>query len=274
MSSPTSMERNRRPTRAQHHAILEREICEERKPLPKWLSILPPPVRKVIGSPLLTVAFIVLIVQLYAIRHKGSSSRNLKSSSSIYKGTQFWNDEKTLAVKTIYETPFARFQIHKVKAGQDTIDDWLWCDETDSIIALVHEAETGKYILFRQKKYAIPGPPTLATVGGLIEPGEEPLEAAKRELKEELQMECKDWVALGTYRTASNRGAGIGHLFLAQNAAISDQQIAEIKGQHDLERQDIIRCTEDELLEIVLEGKFGEIKWAAAAAFALLRLRA
>jgi hypothetical protein len=43
---------------------------------------------------------------------------------------------------------------------------------------------TGKFIMFRQKKYGILGE-TLATVGGHIdaEKGEFPLEAAKREVK-------------------------------------------------------------------------------------------
>ncbi|CAJ1926120.1 unnamed protein product [Cylindrotheca closterium] len=261
----------RRPTKAQQEEILKREDIEKTKPLTRWLLMLRSSVGRATGSPLLTIAFVVLLLQVYAVSHKGGSSTN--SKASIYKGTQFWNDEKTLAVKTLYETPFARFQIHKVKAGKNIINDWLWCDETDSIIALVHEAETGKYILFRQTKYAIPGPPTLATVGGLIEPGEEPLESAKRELQEELQMESNDWISLGTYRTASNRGAGTSSLFLAKNATGSAQMISTIKGQHDLERQDIVRCTEEELLEFVLDGKFGEIKWAAAAAFSLLKLR-
>ena len=37
---------------------------EERKPLPKWLSILPPTVRKVVGSPFLTLALVGLLLYL------------------------------------------------------------------------------------------------------------------------------------------------------------------------------------------------------------------
>lgn len=269
------MDRNRyrRPTKSQqeeHERLGEWELVAEKKPLPKWLSILPPPVRKVVGSPLLTLA-LACILLFYVYHTQGRSGRHVTKSS--FMGSQFWNDEKTVEVTTLHETPFARFQIHKVKAGNDIIDDWLWCDELDSIIALVLEAETGKYILFRQKKYGIPGPPTLATVGGLVEPGEDPLKAAKREVMEELKMESNDWVALGSYRVAANRGAGITHTFLAKNATVSTQTISTVKGQSDLERQDIVKYTEEELLDLILEGKFGEIKWAATAAFSLLKLR-
>ncbi|CAJ1926118.1 unnamed protein product [Cylindrotheca closterium] len=250
---------------------------EERKPLPRWLSVLPPSVRKVIGSPLLTIAIVVLLLQVYAVGHNSSnnsnSSNSKSSKKSIYKGTQFWNDEDTLDVKTLYETPFARFQIHKVKAGKNIINDWLWYDEMDAVNILVQEAESGKFVLFRQKKYANPGPPTLAIVGGLIEPGETSLEAAKRELMEELQMASTDWISMGKYRVSVNRGGGHTHTFLAKNAVKVTDNNVEVVGQADWERQDVVKCTEEELLQYVLDGKFGEIKWTATVAMSLLRLR-
>ena len=89
-------------------------------------------------------------------------------------------------------------------------------DERDHINVLVQTAE-GKFPLFRQSKYGYVGE-ALAPVGGFINDGETALEAAKREIREELGLESDQWTALGSYRTAVNRGGGTLHAFYASNA--------------------------------------------------------
>ncbi|KAL3926924.1 MAG: hypothetical protein SGBAC_013284 [Bacillariaceae sp.] len=226
------------------------------------------------------IALLLVIIMLFMQLPIDFGFLGIRSGSNPktrFQGANFWNPDKTLEVKTLYETPFARSQIHKVKAGKNTIiDDWLWCDEMDHINVLVQEAKTGMFVIFRQTKYGIPGPPTLAVVGGMIEPGETPLESARRELMEELQMESNDWISMGHYRAAVNRGGGYTHTFLAKNAVLlgaHNNKNKEVIGQADYERQDIVRCTQEELLQYVLDGKFGEIKWTATVALSLLRLR-
>jgi len=44
-------------------------------------------------------------------------------SSAIYKGTPWWNKERTLSVQTIGETKFARCDLHTVKVGDDNNDN-------------------------------------------------------------------------------------------------------------------------------------------------------
>ncbi|CAJ1962129.1 unnamed protein product [Cylindrotheca closterium] len=247
------------------------------EPLPrKWWSFNPQETTIIV---LLVIIIMLLIRQPLEEFGYYTPGGGIIQSSAItekdrFQGSNFWNPGKTLEVKTLYETPFARFQIHKVQAGTTVIHDWLWCDEMDHINVLVQEAGTGKFVIFRQTKYGIPGPPTLAVVGGMVEPGETPLAAARRELMEELKMAANDWISLGHYRAAVNRGGGYTHTFLAKNAVAADNKNnLQVKGQADLERQDIVKCTQEELLQYALDGKFGEIKWVATVALSLLRLQ-
>ena len=56
----------------------------------------------------------------------------------------------------------------------------------------------GRWLCFRQTKYAVEGV-SLAPVGGYLEPGEDPLLGAQRELFEETGYEAPDWLDLGQF---------------------------------------------------------------------------
>jgi ADP-ribose pyrophosphatase len=126
--------------------------------------------------------------------------------------------------------------------------------------------------VFRQTKYAMVGE-TLAIVGGFVDPGEEPLQSAKRELNEELGMVASSWESLGAFRVAANRGGGYTHTFFARNAKANSEIRKDQTGiaQGESERQDIVELSREQLLEALLDGKFEEIKWTATIALALLK---
>ena len=188
-----------------------------------------------------------------------------------FRGKQYWKEGVTQSVQTLWESEFARFQMHRVEMGTSTIPDWLWYDESDNVNVLVQE-EGGDFLVLKQTKYAIQGE-TLAVIGGLIEPEEEPLKAAQRELEEELKMTATKWKSLGNFVAAANRGGGTTHVFWAQNAKpiksttkSSNNDIAF----GELERQDMVRLSRTQLVEELLKGRFREIKWTATVALALL----
>lgn len=82
--------------------------------------------------------------------------------------------------------------LHTVKfPGSDTTyDDWMWIDYHDSINVVVQdETKEGgerRFLVFEQTKYALEGRSSLAIIGGIIEPGEDPETAARREVEEEM----------------------------------------------------------------------------------------
>jgi len=272
-----------------------------------------------------------------------------------YKGTPWWSKERTVSVRTIGETKFARCDIHTVKSENDDndnsntkiINDWLFLEEMDAINVAVVTLEGKLFPVFEQMKYAIPGT-TLSPVGGFIDPGEAPWESAKREVMEELglgsqktkeqimgKMEMEittakktkrmtttttttttvdidddrsaaimsafaaipkamrvadefnlakgdvvtdddDWIYLGRYRTAANRGGGFIYTYLLKNAVpiLPNGGTPKFRMTGDDEAQLIKLLSLAEIKEQIKVGGFQEVKWAATYALAVLHLMA
>ena len=167
---------------------------------------------------------------------------------------------------------FFRLELHSVATpGGGLVEDWMFCEVPDMINVLVEDADSKDFVLFRQAKYAIPGE-TLALLGGYVEPAESPLQAAKREVLEELHMECAEMVALGNgqgFRTDANRGFGVYYPFLARTC----RKATKYGRSDDLEAQAVLRMPRHELEREVLAGRFRELKWTNTIAMALLHLQ-
>lgn len=110
---------------------------------------------------------------------------------------------------------------HTVQLPDGTIfEDWTWV-ATPEYINILPVTAKGEFLVLKQVKYAVTqafGTPTLATCGGLLDPGETPSIAAERELREEMGLGIEELVSLGSYAVDGNRGAGVAHLFLGVGA--------------------------------------------------------
>jgi ADP-ribose pyrophosphatase len=142
------------------------------------------------------------------------------------------------------------------------IPDWSWLIIPSAVIVLAM-TQDGKYLCFRQVKYAVEGI-TLAPVGGMLEPGEEPLSAAKRELLEETGFMASDWVNFGSYILDPNRGIATIHLFFAMNAYKDREPITD-----DLEDQLLLFLTRGEIEVAYQAGEFKILSWSTVVAMAL-----
>jgi ADP-ribose pyrophosphatase len=176
---------------------------------------------------------------------------------------------KTLTRTPIYQSPERKWltvENHRVGLPDGRIiDDWAWLITPD-FVNVVAMTEEGEFICFRQTKYAVRDT-TLAVVGGYLEPGEDPLLAARRELLEETGYVATQWTPLGCFAVDGNRGCGQAHLFLAQNA----RWVQPIRAD-DLEEQDLLLLSRAELTAALHAGEFKVVSWSTAVALALLRL--
>jgi ADP-ribose pyrophosphatase len=184
----------------------------------------------------------------------------------VIKELRVW---ETVSRKTILRhNKFLTVESHTVKLpdGQ-VISDWAWIIIPSAVIVLAATRDN-RFLCFRQTKYAVEGT-SLAPVGGMLEPGEAPLHAAKRELLEETGYEAPEWVNLGSYILDPNRGIATMHLFLALQA----EQVAQPEND-DLEDQELLILTQEEIQNALNVGDFKVLAWSAVVAIALNFLNA
>lgn len=173
----------------------------------------------------------------------------------------------THARRTVFRNgKFLTVECHQVEwPNGQVIDDWAWVITPD-YVNVVAELEDGRLLCFRQIKYVLQES-SLAVVGGYMEPGEEPLAAAQRELREESGYEAQEWIDLGAYPVDANRGMGCGHFYLARRAHFVGKTESD-----DLEAQETLLLSREEVRAALLRGEFKVMAWTAAMALALLRL--
>ncbi len=174
---------------------------------------------------------------------------------------------KTVSKETVLNySKFLSLEKHTIQLPDGTIiDDWPWIITPDYInVAVVTEDD--QFLCFKQTKYAARGV-LLAPVGGYLDPGEDPLLAAQRELLEETGYEAFKWISLGNYAVDGNRGSGNAHLFLAKHARQISQPNAD-----DLEEQELVLLSRTDIEHALKNGEFKVLAWPALMALALLHL--
>ena len=106
-------------------------------------------------------------------------------SFGTYRGAEYASKDTVGRPKGLVESKFLKSQQHQVRmpsGSSNVIPDWLWIDYHDRINVLVQAPKiSGKgmeFFVFEQSKYALEGGQSMAIVGGIVEPGEQPDRAA------------------------------------------------------------------------------------------------
>lgn len=174
---------------------------------------------------------------------------------------------KTLSRTTILNhSKWLKVEDHTIQLPDGKIiEQWPWIISPDYVNVVVQNKD-GDFVCFRQTKYAANGV-SFAPVGGYLDPGEDPLTCAKRELREELGYEANEWTHLGTFPCDGNHGNGTAHLYLARGAHKVGEIIAD-----DLEAQEIVILTRNEMMNAVTKGEFKVLSWSTAVAIALFHV--
>lgn len=120
----------------------------------------------------------------------------------------------------------------------------------------------GRVIMERQYKHGV-GRVSLMLPAGILNEGEDPLSAAKRELLEETGYVSNDWQRLGCFVPNLNYGCGKAHLFMVRNA-----EPVATPDSGDLEEMEILLMTPEDVVDAVLSGEVVSLSTAATIALA------
>lgn len=113
----------------------------------------------------------------------------------------------------------------------------------------------GNVYLAKEYRYGIDRVVVEAFAGG-IEKGEDPLEAAKRELKEEGGITANKWTAIGGFSLLSGKSSSVENLFLAEDLTFGAQELEEN------EFIEIVKMPFEEALARVAKGEINSIQTA------------
>jgi len=145
--------------------------------------------------------------------------------------------------------PFLKLRVETVELPDGRrIDDYYQLD-MPSFACVFAETADGRIVVYRQYRH---GTRRVGLVfpGGHLSLGEDPLDAAKRELLEETGMEAASWTGLGGYMVNANQGGAVSHMFHATGC----RRVAEPRSD-DLEDTEILLMTRDELLAGIGRGE-------------------
>lgn len=136
--------------------------------------------------------------------------------------------------------------------------------EHPGAVAILAVNEKGEVLLVRQHRCGA-GRDLWEIPAGTLEPGEDPLRCAQRELWEETGLRAKKWRKLGIFYTSPGILNELMHLFLAEElegepSPQVEGEIAEVMFRHPVE-----------VLEGISRGEAGDGKTLAAFSFLLAR---
>jgi ADP-ribose pyrophosphatase len=142
------------------------------------------------------------------------------------------------------------------------IDDFYQIELPEYVIVFAQTPE-GSIVMERHYKHGVRRI-ILALPAGYLEPGEEPLKGARRELLEETGYEASNWHSLGCFVVNANQGCGKAHLFIANGVRQTQHP-----DSGDLEEIEILLMTRGEVIQAILNGEVATLAAVATLALAL-----
>lgn len=170
---------------------------------------------------------------------------------------------QVLASEVVMQHPFMSVEMQQLQLPDGkVIDNWPIIDAHDYAM-IVAENEAGEILILDGYRHGL-GRSSWQVVGGHIEPNEDPLATAQRELLEEAGYASGSWTSLGSFVVDANRRVSHAHFFLARQAYPSNKLISD-----DLEQSELKWVAQSEAKQALIDGRVAISSSALALALAL-----
>lgn len=155
---------------------------------------------------------------------------------------------KTIFTQTLVEDYHATVNKNKVELPDGAvIEDFYTLTIPDAAMVCAITSD-GLVLLKSVFRYAV-GTDVIECPAGMMEKGEEPLTAAKRELLEETGYSSDDWTYLGPTLESTSKLTNTMHLFLAKNVVKAGEQHLDPN-----EHLDVMKVSLEAAVEMVMGG--------------------
>lgn len=173
---------------------------------------------------------------------------------------------QTLSRRSLYSGgPIADLAVERVLLPDGRVVDDYYSVRMPDYVLVFAEMRDGSVPLLRQYRHG-PRRVCLTFPGGTIDGDEAPLDAAKRELLEELGATADAWHSLGSYVTNANQGCNTAHLFRATGC-----EVVRPPDSGDLEESVVVFLAPEEL---DVDARLAEIGLTSHVMLLLLAQRA
>ncbi len=165
------------------------------------------------------------------------------------------------------ETPYFALRSDKLRLPDGAVKDPYYVIERPDAAIVFPLTGTGEVALVNQYRPAI-GRIELGLPAGLVEEGEEPLVAARRELLEETGYAGGEWESLGAVASSPSLKDNWAHLYLARGVERAGSQQPD-----EYERLEVVLVPVGEMLAEVRAGNIVSSSGVAAVLLALDALK-
>ena len=156
---------------------------------------------------------------------------------------------KTLSQKYLIEKPWLTARVDKVELPTGAIIDEYYVLEYPDWVNTIAITKDGKFVFVRQYRYAI-GKTVNELCAGVVEKGEDPMDAAKRELMEETGFGGGNWQEWMTISANPSTHTNLTHCYLATDVEPLGKQ--HLDQGEDLEPRIFSR---EEVLDMLQKGE-------------------